>query len=75
VRSRALRRDLGLAARMALALLLLATTYAPLVAGVGWLVVYRPGYAVYWSLVGLALAAAFVTTTVRTGPAGQRLIA
>ena len=41
---------------MVLALLLLLATYAGIVAAVGWLVSYRPHYALYWIAVGVGLS-------------------
>jgi len=42
---------------MLLALVLLLATYVGIVAGVGWLISYRPHYTLYWIAVGVGVAA------------------
>src|SRR6266446_5822002 len=52
---RAIGRDPGLTARMAVALVLLACTYVGLVAGCVLLIAYRSQYAVWWLVALVAI--------------------
>src|SRR5260370_16145199 len=63
---RALGRDVGLTARMTLALVLLAGTYVGIIVGCGFLIAYRPRYEVWWA-VALAAIGTSVATRYRSG--------
>ncbi len=62
----ALGRDVGLTARMALALVLLAGTYVGIGVGCAFLIAYRPRYEVWW-LVALAAIGTSLATRYRSG--------
>ena len=55
MKRRALGRSLGLTVRMTIALVLLAATYAGIVALCAFLIAYRPAYWWFWTLAGLAI--------------------
>jgi heat shock protein HtpX len=63
---RPLGRDVGLTARMTLALVLLAGTYVGIIVGCGFLIAYRPRYEVWW-LVALVAIGTSVATRYRNG--------
>ena len=58
---RALGRDVGRTARMALALALLACTYVGIVVGCAFLIEYRPRYEVWWVVAVVAIGTSLAT--------------
>jgi heat shock protein HtpX len=63
---RAIGRDPGLTARMAIALVLLACTYVGLIVGCALLIAYRSQYAVWW-IVALVAIGTSLATRYRSG--------
>lgn len=79
MKRRPVGRDLGLSARMAIALGFLAATYVGLVLGFAGVLLLLPQFALYWVVVGFALVVTFVAhyetaTSFLLGAVGARLL-